>query len=300
MNSISAITKPKLSVVVASQNARESVGDCLRALKNQCNNGKIEIVVVDNSTDETAEIIKKEFPTVKFVAAEKQKFIPELWGIGISESAGEYVALTTSHFVPSETWTAEILKAHDEQSFAGIGGAIENEKAAGLISWAIYFCRYSPYMLPFGAAETEDFAADNASYKRRDLERVKDAMRDGFWETFVHREMRRAGMTLLKSPEIVVYHQKSFTFAGFMKQRLHHGRQFGETRAAKMTAARRAMMVLLSPTIPLIYLFRITRRLFSKKRNLGNFFASLPILILFLLSWSVGELSGYLRSSGKK
>jgi glycosyltransferase involved in cell wall biosynthesis len=296
MNVASTVTKPKLSVVVASQNARESVGDCLRALKNQCDNGKIEIIVVDNSTDETAEIVEREFPSVKFVAADKEKFIPELWGIGIAESAGEYVALTTSHFVPSETWTTEILRAH-EQPFAGIGGAIENEEKAGLISWAIYFCRYSPYMLPFGATEVEDFAADNASYKRLDLQRVKETMRDGFWEVFVHQEMRRAGMMLVKTPEIVVYHQKSFTFAGFMNQRFQHGRQFGETRASKMSAFQRAAMILLSPTIPLIYLFRITRRVFAKKRNVGKFFASLPILILFLLSWSAGEFSGYLWSS---
>lgn len=299
MNSISTSAKPKLSVVVASQNARKSVGDCLRALGNQCNNGKIEIIVVDNSTDETAEIVKREFPAVKFVSANKEKFIPELWGIGIGESAGEYVALTTSHFVPSATWTTEILRAH-EQSFAGIGGAIENEKEAGLVSWAVYFCRYSPYMLPFSETEVEDFAADNASYKRRDLEKVKDSMRDGFWETFVHQEMRRTGMKLFKSPEIVVYHQKSFTFAGFMSQRLWHGRQFGETRASKMSAIRRVAMVLLSPTIPFIYLFRIARRVFAKKRNIGKFLLSLPILSLFLLSWSVGEFSGYLWSSSKK
>ncbi|HXG85842.1 MAG TPA: hypothetical protein VNI84_17615, partial [Pyrinomonadaceae bacterium] len=111
---------------------------------------------------------------------------------------------------------------------------------------------------------------------------------------------RRAGMKLAKTPEVVVYHQKSFTFSGFMNQRFQHGRQFGETRASKMSASRRTMMILLSPTIPLIYLFRITRRVFYKKRNIGKFFASLPILILFLLSWSSGEFSGYLGSSGTK
>jgi glycosyltransferase involved in cell wall biosynthesis len=299
MNSLPSLQKPKLSVIIASQNAQQSAGDCLRALEKQRSNGKIEIIVVDNSTDETAEIIRSTFPSVKFVAADRAKLIPELWGIGIDESAGEYVALTTSHFVPSKNWIAEILKAH-EQSFAGIGGAIENEKRAGLVSWAVYFCRYSPYMLPFGSMEVEDFAADNASYKRRDLERVKDAMRDGFWETFVHLEMLREGMKLLKSPEIVVYHQKSFTFSGFMRQRFWHGRQFGETRAAQFSATRQAAIILLSPMIPLIYLFRIARRVFAKKRNVGKLFLSLPVLILFLLSWSLGEFSGYLWSSGKK
>ena len=299
MSDISTVNQPKLSIVVASQNARRSVGACLRALKEQCDNGAIEIIVVDNSIDETADIIRRDFPDVKFVAADKENLIPELWGIGITESAGEYVALTTSHFVPAENWTTEILKAHEAAS-AGIGGAIENDARAGAISWAIYFCRYSPYMLPFAKTQVEDFAADNASYKRRDLERVKEAMRDGFWETFVHREMRREGMSLLKSPEIIVYHQESFSFSGFMNQRFWHGRQFGETRAAGMSGFRRLTMIVLSPLIPLIYLFRITRRVIEKRRNIGKFLLAFPVLVLFLLSWSIGEFSGYLRSSEKR
>ena len=253
---------------------------------------------VDNSTDGTAEIIKNDFPGVTLIAANPAKLIPELWGIGISESTGDYVALTTSHFVVSESWVSEIFKAH-EQSHSGIGGAIENAEHAGAVSWAVYFCRYSPYMLPFAEVEVEDFAADNASYKRRDLDRVKDAMSNGFWETFVHKEMRRAGMSLLKSPEITVYHQRSFSFIAFMNQRFWHGRQFGETRAADMSVVRRLAFVLLSPLIPFIYLFRITRRVLSKKRNTARFLVSFPILVLFLLSWSIGEFSGYLWSSEK-
>jgi len=300
MNSISKVDQPKLSVVVASQNARRSVGDCLRALEEQCDNGATEIVVVDNSTDETADIIRRDFPHVKLVAADREKLIPELWGIGIGESASDYVALTTSHFVPADNWTAEILRAHEAAADAGIGGAIENDERAGAVSWAVYFCRYSPYMLPFGKTQVEDFAADNASYKRRDLERVKDAMRDGFWETFVHQEMRREGMSLLKSPEIIVYHQESFSFSGFMNQRFWHGRQFGKTRAARMSGVRRLMMVLLSPLIPLVYLFRITRRVVEKRRNVGKFLLAFPILVFFLLSWSTGEFSGYLLGSEKQ
>jgi hypothetical protein len=255
-------------------------------------------VVVDNSVDETANIIQSEFPAARFIAADRAKLIPELWGIGISESKGDYLALTTSHFVPSPTWTLEILKAH-EGPHAGIGGAIENDLHAGVVSWAVYFCRYSPYMLPFPEVEVKDFAADNASYKRRDLERVKDSMADGFWETFVHGEMVKEGMTLAKVPEIVVYHQRSFSFSGFMSQRLWHGRQFGSTRAGRISGAKRCALILLSPLIPVLYLLRITSRVFAKRRNILRFLMSMPILSLFLLSWSVGELSGYLWPAGE-
>lgn len=296
MNTTSRYEKPKLSVVVASQNAAGSIVECLRSIRNQINNGNVEILVIDNSTDGSAEIVKREFPMIKLSEVDNDKLIPELWGIGINESRGDYVALTTSHFVPAENWVSKVLFAH-EQPYAGIGGAIENEERAGAVSWAVFFCRYSPYMLPFGECEVDDFAADNASYKRCNLEEVKDAMQDGFWETFVHKEMRRKGMVLLKSPEIIVRHQRSFTFSAFMFQRFWHGRQFSETRVINMPTYRRLAFVLLSPLIPIVYLFRITRRVISRRRNIDRFLWSLPILGLFLLSWSAGEFSGYLWSS---
>lgn len=296
MSNIETVAKSKLSVVIASQNARESASKCLREIESQRDGREIEIVVVDNSTDGTEEIISREFPQVKLVQAPKDKLIPELWGIGISQSTGAYVALTTAHFVPSKNWISEIFKSHDSQ-YAGVGGAIENDEQAGLISWAVYFCRYSHYMLPFAQENAEDFAADNASYKRADLERVEYATADGFWEVFVHQEMRKAKMPLLLTPNIIVYHQDSFTFSGFMRQRFQHGRQFGGSRARSIPTLKRAMLVLLSPLIPFIYLYRITGRVFSKKRNINKYLLALPVLFLFLASWSFGEFSGYLQKS---
>ena len=106
MNTIPSVEKPKLSIILASQNAFDSVKNCLSAIQKQSNGSKVEIVVVDNSTDKTVEIIKSEFPQVRLVEADDKKLIPELWAIGINESNAEYVALTTTHFVPSETWIA--------------------------------------------------------------------------------------------------------------------------------------------------------------------------------------------------
>ncbi len=103
---------PKLSVVLASQNARTSVFDCLQSIKHQSQDEAVEIVVVDNSTDDTAEIIKREFPNVNLINAPKDKLIPEMWAIGIKRSIGEIIALTTTHFIPSENWIAETLRAN--------------------------------------------------------------------------------------------------------------------------------------------------------------------------------------------
>jgi len=287
---------PSLSVVVGSINARHSVGPCLDELLRQRNGRGIEIIVADNSADGTAEIVGRRFPDVKLLRCDDDMLMPQLWEAGIRQSSGEVVALTTSHFVPARDWVEKILEAHINPA-SGIGGAIENDPAGGIVSWAVYFCRYSPYMLPFEGRAVNDFAGDNASYKRSALERCVESRRDGFWESFVHAELRAEGLPLALVPDVVVFHQKSFTLVGFMTQRFWHGRQYGSKRVSNLPVLRRLLYAAMAPGIPAISLLRITRRVLSRKRNLGRYILSLPALMLFILSWSGGEFSGYLWPS---
>jgi glycosyltransferase involved in cell wall biosynthesis len=53
---------PKISVVVASHNARATIEECLSAVVAQRQDSELEIVVVDNSTDGTSELIRSGFP----------------------------------------------------------------------------------------------------------------------------------------------------------------------------------------------------------------------------------------------
>jgi glycosyltransferase involved in cell wall biosynthesis len=253
-----------------------------------------EIVVVDNSTDGTAEIIRDEFPRVKLIPAPAAALMPELWETGIRQSTGGIVALTTTHFVPRHEWLEQITQAH-RADFAGIGGAIENDPRGTLTDWAVYFCRYSAFIPPFAAGTVRDIAADNASYKRLAIDQCREVRRNGFWEAMVHDRFRKTGQKLRLDPGIVVHHKRSFTLTGFVAQRFRHGRQFGSARALRSPGLKRLIYLTLSPSIPLLLFFRIARRAIANQRYVGKFLISLPILLLFLASWSLGEASGYLR-----
>ena len=290
---------PQISIVIGSCNARHTIEECLSSLERQRSSREVEIVVVDSSTDGTADLVAGRFQRVRLIRRPDVAFIPELWEVGINHSSGDIVALTSAHCIPDQNWIEEIVEAH-RSPYSGIGGAIENDDSAGLVEWAIYLLRYTAYMLPFAQGPIHDIAGDNASYKRVALDRVREARRHGFWEPVVHAELKRAGLELLKTPHVVVRHKKSFSLLGFMKQRFWHGRQFGSSRSLKLSALKRTAYVLLSPLIPLAFLTRITRQLLTKKRHIGRFISSLPILMLFLLSWSTGELTGYLWASGEK
>ncbi len=72
--------RSRISVVVASHNARASVEECLAGLIAQQPEDGAEIVVVDNSTDGTTEIIKQRFSNIRLIVEPPSQLIPELWG----------------------------------------------------------------------------------------------------------------------------------------------------------------------------------------------------------------------------
>jgi glycosyltransferase involved in cell wall biosynthesis len=287
------LQKPRLSIVIASHNARRTIVPCLTAIEQQVNKESAEVIVVDDSSDGTTRIIEIRFPFVKLIKFSKPALIPELWSTGIFLCRGDIVAVTTAHCIPADHWVDEILKAH-ESDYVAVGGAIENAPTANVIDWAIYFCRYSQYMKPFPPRRVNEVPGDNASYKRLALRKCQAQMQKGFWEPFVHICLRKNGGQFFSVPTMVVYHDKSFGFASFLEQRFQHGRHFGALRTGHISTVRRVTNVILAPLIPCLLLARIVLRVLRKRRH-GKWLAlSLPILVVFLISWSLGEVVGYL------
>jgi glycosyltransferase involved in cell wall biosynthesis len=284
----------ELSVVVAAQNAQATIRGCLGVLTEQNQEGLAEIIVVDNSSDGTTQTVREEFREVVLIEVTHPALIPELWARGAERSSGQVLAFTTAQFIPDRDWIAQIL-SHHRSDHAAIGGAIENDPRASLTQWAIYFCRYAAYMLPFTSHTTDQVAGDNAAYKKFVFNEYASLVREGFWEHPINTRLRADGHTLLLTPAIRIRYVSSDGMRVFCRHRVANGRIFGAKRAAAMSGKKRAFYLLTSPLIPLVVLGKIIRCVVSKRRHLAQFVLSLPLLTLFVLCWSWGEFTGYLR-----
>lgn len=287
------VTGPTISVVVASTGPGSALEACLESLAGQMPAHGVEVVVVAGAAD--AGLAGR--PDVRIVPVAAGGLVPELWAAGIRATSGDVVALTTAHCVPAKDWLAAIAAAHDSP-VAAAGGAIEPDDGGRPLDWAIYFCRYSCYMLPLPAGAVVDLAADNASYRRAELERVQDAWREGFWESPVHEELRRRGRALVLDPSIVVHHRPSFSVGGFLRQRLLHGQHYARRRI-RGAPGRRALYLAAAPVIPLVLAARIARAVLGKRRHRLALLRAAPLLLLFLLAWTLGEALGYLRGPAR-
>lgn len=100
-----------VSVIIPAYNAQKTIKDCLSALSSQIFSGdEYEIIVVDDgSTDNTPEIIKKEFPKVRLISR-KNAGPAVARNHGAKEAKGEIILFTDSDCCPRENWLEEMLK----------------------------------------------------------------------------------------------------------------------------------------------------------------------------------------------
>lgn len=102
----------KISVVIAAYNEEKSIGNCLDNILNQTKK-PYEIIVVDNnSTDKTAEVLKK-YKNVKVVFEKKQGIIPAR-NSGFEKAKGDIIARCDADTLVPQDWLEKIEKAFSE------------------------------------------------------------------------------------------------------------------------------------------------------------------------------------------
>jgi hypothetical protein len=287
-----------VAVVVAAWPGLDGLREFLDTVVAQADD-QVDVVAV--TTVEVPHDILGRFPRVKWSRLGADALIPHLWARGMLACESELIATTTSHFLPSSDWIAQIRAAHARSPAVGIGGRIDPPSGAGPIAWATYLLRYS-HDFQYGTEQpVSDLAADNASYKRRALVEHADTWQKGFWEPVFHQRVRAKGEQLVFIPSIAVRQISSFGFWPFVGQRWQHGLQYGRDRLAGKSAWFRLTAILGSPLVPFILFLKIASRLRWRPGLLPAFVWSSAPLCLFILAWALGEAGGYVagRGSGK-
>jgi GT2 family glycosyltransferase len=290
---------PQLSVIIASYNSRSTIATCLESLRNQKTSASFETIVVDSSTDGTASLVEKMFPEVTLCKFAERKYCGDARNKGISLAKGKIIAFMDADCIADSRWAEEILKAHQCRDLA-IGGAIANLEPSNLVGWAGYFCEFSQWMPDTPETYFDDVAGASMSYKRRVFEEHGDFIEGTYCaDTHLHWRLGRLGRRIRFVPSIKVYHHSINKFRTLMRHEYDHGRSFARVRVLGKRFSK------LRRSIYAIFCFLIPMKLFAEigMRNLRNrvyasaFLKSMPLLLTCLVSWSVGECAGYIKSN---
>ncbi|WP_435009227.1 glycosyltransferase [Tundrisphaera lichenicola] len=287
---------PRLSVVVASVNGWSMLEPTLRALDAQPERARMEILVVESVGGETRRKLREHRPAVELIEVDDKRTIPALRHLGVVRSRGEIVAILEDHGEVGPDWASALLKAH-EGPWGAVGGVVENGRD-GLVDWAAFFCEYAPYMGPVAEGESADLPGNNIAYKRPHLLRHAGELEQGRWESWINDKIRADGVPIASTNRAIVRHIKPFRLGHFLIQRFHFARSYAGMRRVDQSPARRLIYGFGSLALPALLTLRVSRIALGKRRHLGRFAASLPLIVLFYTIGAVGEMIGYLIGPG--
>jgi len=294
--------KPQLSVIIASFNAEETIAACLESLENQTTDKSFEIIVVDSSTDGTAELVEKRFPNVRLYKFSERKFCGGARNFGISVARGEIIAFIDADCTADSNWVDEILKAHRFPHLA-IGGAIANGDPGSFVGWAAYFCEFSHWMPGTQPKWLDDIAGTNMSYKKEIFDKY-GAFIEGTYcsDTDFHWRIGKDGHRLRFVSSILVSHYNIDNLERFLKHEFYHGRCFARVRiqAQNFSRWKRLVYVTFSPLIPLRIFLKVASNGVRNRIYFRQFLKTSPLVVLGLIWWSMGEVAGYATGSKAK
>jgi len=295
---VSENKKVSLSIIVTAWNGSSHLRECLSSLENQIEDASgAEVITVSNFEGGISEI-KAEFPFVKYFILSQETTVPQLRTYGVLRAGGAVIAVTEDFCTPDSAWCREIEKAH-KLPHAAIGGAVKNKHDAGALDWAVFFYDYGKYLPPLRAGVTETLSGLNVSYKKEILEQLRENYEDGFFETFIHEELKVRGHDLYLMPSAIVRHNKSYQLKKTVFQFFHQARSFAARRVNNLPPSRRLLFITASVILPILLPARVVWRTMNKGRHLKELLRSLPFLMILTSVWAFGEFCGYLNGEGK-
>ncbi len=224
----------RFSIVIPTFNRKTLLRRCLVAATSQ-NYPDYEVIVVDDgSTDSTQDMVRREFPQVRYFRQEVNRGPAAARNRGIWEATGEIVAFTDDDCLPPTDWLNRLADGyHRHLEVVGVGGYLEaldellRDNILAQYERNVGRDRYGAgYEEVLAGFECPAGGTNNMSYRR-------DALIDigGFDEQFpfaagedadLKWRLCQRGLRLLYVP-VKVTHLQSYTWARFRRQHMIRG-----------------------------------------------------------------------------
>ncbi|MCK6483119.1 MAG: glycosyltransferase [Phycisphaerae bacterium] len=284
-----------VSVIVTMICGVEPLRRCLTALYAQRDVRPAQVLVTHDDRFPDANRLSSEFPEATFIrvagvcGTDRQR-VPAVRAAG-----GDIIAITEDFCVCDPDWCAQIVAAFAEPAVAAVGGGMEmHGDRIGLVDWAFFLYDYGLYVQPVPDAATRQFTDTNVAYRGDVIRALALVWQDGFYIPTINDAIAAAGHLMRLSPRIVVRQRRSVTIGGVCREVCRNGRTYGRTRVRNASGGERIKRMLLTPLAPLVLVQRRFDAMRRATRGAGRLIATTALVMLFAVSWTWGELLGYL------
>lgn len=113
----------KLSIIITHHRTPELLRLCLNSLKEASRNLPCEIFVLDSEAqDEAEEMIKSDWPEIKFLPFEKNTGYAKIVNVGLSQARGEYLLVLNADIVAESDSLQKMIEYMDANPKTGLLG----------------------------------------------------------------------------------------------------------------------------------------------------------------------------------
>lgn len=220
---------PTVSVVIPTREGGTSLLRCVESVAASSYSAElVEILVVDDGSQN---------PDAGWVSGVRNahpgaRVIHKAWGgpasarnCGINAAAGELVAFTDDDCLVARDWVAEVVRALEDDSAAGVGGRVRAADNSVISKYMDHVCALDPFLLPSG--EPWYLVTANCCFRRGDLLEA-----GGFDTTFklgaaedtdLSLRLSRSGKRLKFQPSCRVSHSYANTLESFVSRFHRYG-----------------------------------------------------------------------------
>lgn len=291
------VTRPDLSVVVPSVNGADDLLGCLEALALQSGGVSLEVLVPERCGEAVRAVVRERYPSARILPVPPGTPIPEMRRVAFAAATAGSVAVIEDHVIVPPDWARSLLDARRE-GHRVVGGSVVNGATGRLVDRAAFLCEYGHLLDPQPPGPAPWLTGNNVVYDRALLEEHREVLAEGRWEDRLHEAFREDGVTLMSRPEIRVSHEMHYTVAEYAGQRFLYSRAWAGMQASALSPASRGARVLKTVFLPPVLLLRIVRNGWSRPEWRVDLLRSLPLLLVFVAAWALGEAAGWLLGVG--
>jgi glycosyltransferase involved in cell wall biosynthesis len=223
------------SVIIPSFQSAATIRACLASVMAQDLGEPYEVFVADSGTDETAEIVRREFPRVRLLESESRMDPASARNWCASQARGAVLAFIDSDCVADTDWLRRLCAVLDAGGYDGVGGSVRPVDGSNAPAWAGYFCEFREFLPSGRAADATYLTINNAAYRAETFRRA-GGFPVGYFpqedQVFYYRHLRDAAARMRFEPSIVVAHNHRNTVAAF----LAHQKTIGTANAQVVVA----------------------------------------------------------------
>jgi len=214
-----------LSVVVMGYADSGTIVGAVQSVIDQAD-PDVEVVVVTSGPDDSADRVRRAFPSLTVVAIPDRVLPGGARNAGVAAAAGDVVAFLAADCVAEPGWVAGRRRSH-AQGHAVVASAITNGAPRSLAAWGFHFDVYSARLAGHRARVVRgtEHAAHGCSFTRAALEllgRFDEGMRVGE-DTKAAYRLAALGIPVWFEPTVRTAHRGPTSAAALWRDRVRRG-----------------------------------------------------------------------------